>query len=68
VTIDTIRIYLWYMKTQINLKTGELQLSTTAQMNPRLESLVLEARSEYLQGKTSGPFFTPTDLMKHLDK
>lgn len=95
----TKSIYLWYMKTQVNLKidssikknaqkrakelglslssvvnatlsqfarTGELELSTAPRMTAYLEELIVEARKEYLEGKTSGPFSTADDLMKHL--
>lgn len=95
----TISIYLWYMKTQVNLKidthikeraqkraqdlglslssivnatlsqfarTGELELSTAPRMTTYLEELVVEARKEHEAGKTSGPFSTADDLMKHL--
>jgi addiction module RelB/DinJ family antitoxin len=47
-------------------RTGKLELSTAPQMTPHLEELVVEARNEYLAGKTSGPFSTANDLMKHL--
>lgn len=97
--MTTIYIYLWYMKTQVNLKidshikenaqrrahelglslssvvnatlsqfarTGELELSVAPKMTAHLEALVLEARDEHAKGKTSGPFTTASDLMKHL--
>lgn len=99
-TKATINIYLWYMKTQVNLKidndvkimaqkraselglslssivnatlkqfarTGVLELSTTPRATPFLEDLVTEARKEYSEGKTSGPFDNVEDLMKHLN-
>lgn len=99
-TDNTMCIYLWYMKTQINLKidsnikknaqkrakelglslssvvnatlgqfarTGELELSVAPKMTPYLEELVKEARKEYKLGKTSGPFDSSKDLMKHLN-
>lgn len=47
-------------------RTGELELSTAPRMTAYLEELVTEARKEYLAGKTSGPFSTADDLMKHL--
>lgn len=47
-------------------RTGELTLSTAPRMTPYIEELVAEARAEYLAGKTSGPFTTVADLMKHL--
>lgn len=47
-------------------RTGELELSTAPRMTPYLEELVSEARKEYLAGKTSGPFTTANELMKHL--
>ena len=92
-------IYLWYMKTQVNLKidsavkkqaqkmaeelglslssvvnatlkqfarTGELELSSAPKITPYLEDLVLEARKDFLEGKTSGPFDGADDLVKHL--
>lgn len=99
-TINTMCIYLWYMKTQVNLKidptikknaqkrakelglslssvvnatlsqfarTGELELSSAPRMTPYLEELIAEARKEYKAGKTSGPFSSAEDLMKHLN-
>lgn len=47
-------------------RTGELELSTAPRMTAYLEELVVEARKEFLEGKTSGPFSTADDLMKHL--
>ena len=47
-------------------RTGELELSTAPRMTAHMEELVVEARKEYLAGKTSGPFATADDLMKHL--
>ncbi len=47
-------------------RTGELSLSSAPRITPYLEELVEEARTEYLGGKTSGPFTTTKDLMKHL--
>jgi len=47
-------------------RTGELELSTTPKITPYLTSLVLEARKEYVEGKTSGPFDNADDLIKHL--
>ena len=99
-TLDTISIYLWYMKTQVNLKidntvkiqaqkraselglslssvvnatlkqfarTGELELSTAPKITDSLRDMVIEARKEYAEGKTSGPFDNANDLMKHLN-
>jgi addiction module RelB/DinJ family antitoxin len=37
-------------------RTGELDLSVTPKMTPYLEDLVLEARKDYKEGKTSGPY------------
>jgi addiction module RelB/DinJ family antitoxin len=48
-------------------RTGELQLSVSPKMTPSLEDLVIEARKEYAAGKTSGPFSTVDELMKHLN-
>jgi addiction module RelB/DinJ family antitoxin len=48
-------------------RTGELELSVAPRMTPYLEALVIEARKEYLAGKTSGPFTTADDLMEHLN-
>jgi addiction module RelB/DinJ family antitoxin len=47
-------------------RTGELELSVSPRITPHLEALVVEARKEHLAGKTSGPFSTAEDLMKHL--
>jgi addiction module RelB/DinJ family antitoxin len=47
-------------------RTGELELSAAPRMTAYMEDLVTEARKEYLAGKTSGPFTTADDLMKHL--
>ena len=47
-------------------RTGELELSTAPRMTAYLEELVTEARREHLEGRTSGPFSTADDLMKHL--
>ncbi len=47
-------------------RTGELELSVAPRMTAHLEELVIEARKEYLAGKTSGPFSTADELMKHL--
>lgn len=47
-------------------RTGELQLSTTPKISKQLEELVLEARKEYTEGKTSGPFDDAGNLIKHL--
>lgn len=98
--MNTTNIYLWYMKTQVNLKidvdikksaqeraedlglslssivnatlkqfarTGELELSAAPKITPYLEDLVLTARDDYKKKKTSGPFVTAKDLMKHLN-
>lgn len=48
-------------------RTGELELSVAPKMTPYLEELVKEARKEYKLGKTSGPFDSSKDLMKHLN-
>lgn len=47
-------------------RTGELELSVAPRITTSLEELVVEARKEYLSGKTSGPFNTADELMKHL--
>ncbi len=47
-------------------RSGELSLSSTPRMTPYLEELVLEARKEYAEGKTSGPFTEVDDLIRHL--
>jgi len=48
-------------------RTGELELSAAPRMTPYLEELVLEARKEYEEGKTSGPF-DAEQLLQHLKK
>ncbi len=48
-------------------RTGELQFSVAPRMTPYLEELITEARAEYKAGKTSGPFSTVDELMKHLN-
>ena len=47
-------------------RTGELELSSAPKITPYVEEVILEARKEYLEGKTSGPFNKTKDLMKHL--
>jgi addiction module RelB/DinJ family antitoxin len=47
-------------------RTGELELSSAPKITPYLEDLVLEARKDFLEGKTSGPFDSADDLVKHL--
>jgi len=47
-------------------RTGELELSSAPRITPYLEDLVLEARKDYAEGKTSGPFNNAGDLIKHL--
>ena len=47
-------------------RTGELELSSAPKMTPYLEEIVLEARKDYKEGKTSGPFDNAEDLIKHL--
>jgi addiction module RelB/DinJ family antitoxin len=47
-------------------RTGELDLSVAPKITSQLENIVLEARQEYKEGKTSGPFDTVEDLIKHL--
>ena len=48
-------------------RTGELELSVAPKMTPYLEGLIKEARKEYREGKTSGPYDNSKDLMKHLN-
>lgn len=48
-------------------RTGELKLSSAPKITPHLQELVLEARKNYAEGKTSGPFDNVKDLMKHLN-
>ncbi len=48
-------------------RTGKLDLSTEPRATPYLEKLVEEARKEYAEGKTSGPFTNVDDLMKYLN-
>ncbi len=48
-------------------RTGVLELSVAPRMTPYLEEIVVEARKEYIAGKTSGPFSTVDELMKHLN-
>lgn len=47
-------------------RTGELELSSAPKITPQLEDVVLEARKDYREGKTSGPFDNAKDLIKHL--
>ncbi len=47
-------------------RTGELELSSAPRITPQLEELVLEARKDYEEGKTFGPFDNADDLIKHL--
>ena len=47
-------------------RTGELQLSASPIMTASLEKIILEARQDFAEGKTSGPFTCVDDLMKHL--
>lgn len=47
-------------------RTGELELSLAPKITPYLEEVVLEARRDYKEGKTSGPFDNADDLIKHL--
>ncbi|MCB9805985.1 type II toxin-antitoxin system RelB/DinJ family antitoxin [Candidatus Nomurabacteria bacterium] len=46
-------------------KTGELELYPEERITPRLEKLVLEARKDYKEGKSSS-FDNVEDLIKHL--
>ncbi len=48
-------------------RTGELEVSVAPKMTQHLEGLVAEARREYEDGKTSGPFNNAEDLMRHLN-
>lgn len=51
-------------------RTGVLQLSTsskTEKITPYLEKIIIEARKEFDEGKTPGPFATVDELMKHLN-
>lgn len=48
-------------------RTGELELSSAPKITPYLEEVVMEARKNYKEGKTSGPFDNVEDLMKHLN-
>jgi len=48
-------------------RNGELELSTSPRATPFLEDLVAEARKDYAEGRTSGPFDNIEDLMKHLN-
>ncbi len=48
-------------------RTGELELSVAPKITPKLKELVLEARKEYENNETSGPFENSKDLMKHLN-
>lgn len=47
-------------------RTGELELSSAPKITTALEEIVVEARKDYLDGKTSGPFDNSEDLVKHL--
>jgi len=47
-------------------RTGELELSSAPKMTPYLEELVLEARKDYAEGRTSRSFDNAEDLIKHL--
>lgn len=51
-------------------RTGVLELSTstkTEKITPHLEKLLRQARKEFDEGKTSGPFATVKELMDHLN-
>jgi addiction module RelB/DinJ family antitoxin len=48
-------------------RTGELELSSAPRITPYLEKVVLQARKDYAEGKTSGPFDNVEDLMRHLN-
>ncbi|MEI6553620.1 MAG: DUF6364 family protein [bacterium] len=48
-------------------RTGYIELSNSPRATPFLEELVIEAKKEYTDGKTSGPFDNTKDLMKHLN-
>jgi addiction module RelB/DinJ family antitoxin len=48
-------------------KTGELHLSSRHKATPYLERIALEAQQDRAEGKTSGPFDTADDLMRHLN-
>jgi addiction module RelB/DinJ family antitoxin len=48
-------------------KTGEFSVSVMPRMTPYLENLVKEARKDFYGGRTSGPFRTAKDFVKHLN-
>ena len=48
-------------------KLGELHVSVAPKMTPFLENLVKEAREDFKNGKTSGPFRTTNDFIKYLN-
>ncbi|MFW5853610.1 MAG: type II toxin-antitoxin system RelB/DinJ family antitoxin [Patescibacteria group bacterium] len=48
-------------------RNGELELSSAPKMTPYLQEVVLEARKNYAEGKTSDSFDNVKDLMKHLN-
>lgn len=47
-------------------RTGELELSCAPRITPNLEDLVLEARKDFINNQTSGPFSNAKELAKHL--
>lgn len=47
--------------------TGELQLSSNYRMTPQLEKTLIEARNEYKEGKSFGPFKTAKEMFKSLE-
>jgi addiction module RelB/DinJ family antitoxin len=50
------------------VRDREVTFSTDKyRMTPYLEKVVKEARAEYEAGKTSGPFESADELIKHLD-
>jgi len=47
-------------------RTGEFYVSSNPSPTPYLEEIVLEARKDYREGHTSGPFDNANDLIKYL--
>ena len=47
--------------------SGELHLTSAYRMTPYLENLIKEARKDYVNGKTVGPFDSVQDMIKSLE-
>ena len=46
--------------------TGKLHITSSFRMTPYLESLIEEARKDYLESKTAGPFNSVEKMIKSL--